>query len=149
LNLSRTQKLFDFGTQLTFKGSGQLSSAAVPTPEAFTYGGPLYGRAFNSVYILGDQGYSASVELAQQISLSVFKDPFFLTPFAWYDYGDTQYKEGPLSNQTASTYGFGLRGNPFNVNLELGWGIPSSNTLQSTRVGFNHSIVYFNAGWRF
>jgi hemolysin activation/secretion protein len=149
LNLSRTQKIFDFGTQLTVKGTGQLSSTPLPTPEAITYGGPLYGRAFNSVYILGDQGWAGSVELAQKIDFSMFENSTSIMPFAWYDYGNTQYKKGSLPNQTASTYGLGLRTSAYNVNLELGWGIPSSNTLQSNRVGTDHSIVYFNAGWRF
>ena len=149
LNLSRTQKLFDFGTQLTVKGTGQLSSTAVPVPEAITYGGPLYGRAFRSVYILGDQGVAASIELSHQINLPLFNASTLLTPFAWYDYGDTQYKKGPLPNQTVSTYGIGLRYNAFNVDLELGWGIPATNSLDSNYVGTGNSSMYFNAGWRF
>jgi hemolysin activation/secretion protein len=150
LNLSRSQKLFDFGTQLTVKAVGQLSSTALASPEAITYGGPIFGRGFNSVYILGDQGWAGSIELGQQINFSLFdNDISTVTPFAWYDYGDTQNKEGPLPSQTVSTYGLGLRSNAYNINLELGWGIPSSNTLQSKHVGTSHSIVYFNAGWRF
>ena len=150
LNLSRTQRLFDFGTQLTLKGVGQLSSTPLPVPEAFTYGGPQYGRAFKSVYILGDQGWAASAELAQPIQLSMLKKPVTLSPFIWYDYGNTDYKKGPLPNQTASTYGLGLRGNGFySTTFEVGWGIPATNTLQSALTGIDSSIVYFNAGWRF
>lgn len=149
LNLSRTQKVFDFGTLVTLKASGQLSSTPLPTPEAFTFGGPLYGRAFKSVYILGDQGASGSVELSQKFDFSLFNNPGSISPFTWYDVGTTQYKEGPLGNQTASTYGIGLRSNAFHANIELGWGIPATSTLNSNQVGPSHSIAYFNAGWRF
>lgn len=150
LNLSRTQKLFDFGTLFTLKGVGQVSSTPLPVPEAFTYGGPQYGRAFKSVYILGDQGWAASGELAQPIQFSMFKKPVTLTPFIWYDYGSTDYKQGPLPNQTASTYGIGLRGNGlYNTTFELGWGMPATNTLQPSLIGSDNSVVYFNAGWRF
>ncbi|MDC2984901.1 hypothetical protein OAZ80_01085 [bacterium] len=150
LNLSRTQRLFDFGTLFTVKGVAQLSSTPLPSPEAFTYGGSQYGRAFNSVHLLGDEGWAASSELAQPINFQVFNKPATITPFVWYDYGYTNYKEGPLDDQTASTYGIGLRGNGlYNISYELGWGIPSKNTLDSSQTGPDHSIVYFNAGWRF
>ena len=149
LNLSRTQKIFDFGTLLTVKATGQLSSTAVPVPETITYGGPMYGRAFKSVYILGDQGYAASIELAQQINLPVFNTSTLITPFAWYDYGNTEYIKGPLSGQSVSTTGIGLRSKAFNVDLELGLGIPVSNSLDSSHVGLDSSNLYFNAGWRF
>jgi hemolysin activation/secretion protein len=149
LNLSRTQKIFDAGTLFTLKGTGQLSSTPVPVPETFTYGGPLYGRAFNSVYLLGDQGWAASAEISQPFNFSVFNSASTLSPFAWYDYGNTEYKEGPLPTQSASTYGLGLRLNAFNTDLELGWGIPASNTLNDDLVGIGNSILYFNTGWRF
>jgi hemolysin activation/secretion protein len=149
LNLSRTQKLFDSGTLLTLKGVGQLSSSAVPVPEAFTYGGSLYGRGFRSVHILGDEGYAASAELSHQVKLGLFNNSSTVTPFVWYDYGNTQIKRGPLLNHTASTYGIGLRSRFLGINLEAGLGIPSSNTLEPDNTGIDHSIAYFNTGWRF
>ena len=149
LDFSRTQNIFDFGTLLTVKGTGQLSSSAVPVPEAFTYGGSLYGRGFSGVYILGDQGWAASVELAQKINFHLFNDSSSVTPFIWYDHGDTQYSKGSLQDQSASTYGLGMRTNAYNLDLELGWGIPSSSTLDSGNAGTDNSILYFNAGWRF
>ncbi len=149
LNLARTQKLFKSSTLFTVKGTGQLSSTAVPVPEAITYGGPLYGRAFNSVYLLGDQGWAASAEISQPINFSAFNSNVNISPFIWYDYGSTQYKEGPLPNNSASTYGAGMRLNAFNTNVELGYAIPASNTLNSDLVGTGSSLLYFNAGWRF
>jgi len=150
LNLSHTQRFVDTGTLVTLKGVGQLSSTALPAPEAFTYGGSQFGRAFKGVYLLGDQGWAGSVELAQPISFQVSNKPLTVTPFLWYDYGSTEYKEGPLENNTASTYGIGLRGNGlYDTLFELGWGIPSSNSLESDKTGKDNSILYFNAGWRF
>jgi hemolysin activation/secretion protein len=149
LDLKRTQKVFDFGTQLTIKGSGQLSSTSLPSSESFTYGGPLYGKAFRSVYLLGDQGWATAIELGQKINLSAFNQPVELIPYVWYDYGNTQYKAGLLANQTASTYGIGLRGNALNINYELWWGIPASNSLNSEFVGTSNSSLGFNTFWRF
>lgn len=149
LDLSRSQKVFDFGTQLTVKGSGQLSSTSLPSAEAFTYGGPLYGKAFRSVYTLGDQGWATAVEVAQKINFTIYNKPVEFTPYAWYDYGNTQYKAGLLSDQTVSTYGFGLRGDALNINYELWWGIPSSNSLNSDFIGISNSAIGFNTFWRF
>ena len=150
LNLARTQRLFESDTLLTIKGAGQVSATPLPVPETFTYGGPQYGRAFRSVYILGDQGWAGSVELAQNFNVQLFNELASFQPFLWYDYGNTIYKEGPLPSQQASTYGIGLKGSGFqNTSFELGWGIPATNTLQPNVVGTANSIVYFNVGWRF
>ena len=150
LNLSRTQSFFDVGTLVTVKGTAQLSSAPLPSPEAFTYGGSQYGRAFDSVYLLGDQGWALSTELAQPINFELMNKSLTATPFVWYDYGRTYYKKGPLSNQKASTYGIGIRGNwLYNSTYELGWGIPFTNSLESNNTGSSNSLFYFNTGWRF
>ena len=103
-----------------------------------------------SVYLLGDQGWALSTELAQPINFRVTNKPITVTPFVWYDYGSTNYKEGLLSDQTASTYGVGIRGNGlYNITYELGWGVPSTNTQEPSHTGPDNSVVYFNAGWRF
>ena len=150
LNLSRTQSFFEAGTLVTVKGVAQLSSSPLPSPEAFTYGGSQYGRAFKSVYLLGDQGWALSTELAQPINFELMNKSLTFTPFAWYDYGSTDYKEGDLPGQTASTYGVGMRGNGlYNTMFEFGWAIPASNSLESNHTGPGHSVIYFNAGWRF
>jgi hemolysin activation/secretion protein len=150
LNLSRTQSIFDAGTLVTVKGAAQLSSAPLPSPEAFTYGGPQYGRAFNNVYLLGDQGWAFSTELAQPINFGLMNKTFTVTPFVWYDYGGTYYKEGLLSDQTVSTYGLGMRGNwLYNLTYELGWGIPSTNSFETSHTGPKNGLLYFNTGWRF
>jgi hypothetical protein len=33
--------------------------------------------------------------------------------------------------------------------MEIGWGIPASNSFDKDFVGVDNSIVYFNTGWRF
>lgn len=150
LNLSTTQRLFNTNALLTAKLAGQVSSSPLPLPEQFTYGGPQYGRAFNSVYLLGDQGWAGSLELAHPFTFTVSSKPFTISPFIWYDYGQTTYLEGPFSGQTASTYGIGLRGNGFyNTTFEVGWGIPATNSLQPNVEGTSSSIVYFNVGVKF
>ena len=151
-NLSHTRELLrnSTGTSVTLatlKGTAQLSGSGVPVPEQFTYGGPYYGRAFNSVYILGDEGWAGSFELGQRFLVNSGRQTLSLMPFAWYDYGYTSYREGswPLQNNSAGTYGIGARGSVLGgiSSFELGWGIPSSNTIQASRIGASNSIVYF------
>lgn len=149
-DLSRTQSIFDIGTLITLKGTAQVSATPLPSPEAFTYGGSKYGRSFHSVYLLGDQGWAGSLEIAQPINFRVAQNALTIAPFAWYDYGSTSYKEGPLADQTASTYGIGLRGQGlYSINYELGFGMTATNSLEPDKTGLGNSIVYFNAGWRF
>ena len=107
-----------------------------------------YGRAFNSVYLLGDQGWALSTELAQPINFRVTIKPITVTPFVWYDYGSTNYKEGLLSDQTASTYGVGIRGNGLQLPMNL-VGVFFNKYQESSHTGPENSVVYFNAGWRF
>jgi hemolysin activation/secretion protein len=149
LNLASIQRLFQSNTLLTLKGSGQLSSSPLPSPEAFTFGGTSYGRGFKNVYLLGDEGWSTSLELSQQINTRIFNKFASLTPFTWVDYGRTWYKQGPLTDQSSSTYGVGLRSTVSNFTMEIGWGIPASNSFDKDFVGVDNSIVYFNTGWRF
>ena len=149
VNAGRTQKLFNTNLLISSKFSGQYSFNALPSSEGFNYGGPSFGRAFNSVYIMGDQGFSGSLELSHPFDVSVFNSNAYVSPFVWYDRGYTYYKEGPLKDQSASTFGLGVRGNASNVDFELGLGLPMSNTLDSNHVGLSDAIVYFNSGWRF
>lgn len=142
-------------TLATLRGAAQLSSTALPVPEQFTYGGPYYGRAFNSAYLLGDEGWSVSFELGQRFLFnprgltSLRGKTYVFEPFAWYDYGftsnRTSVQDGGFPSQAASSYGIGARGSVLGgiSNFELGWGIPSLNTLQSGRTGTDNSIVYF------
>jgi hemolysin activation/secretion protein len=154
LNLSRQQQIASIGqsvTLATLKGSAQASRTALPVPEQFTYGGPVLGRAFNSAYLLGDQGWAGSFELGQRFVLSSGLRGTSLMPFAWYDYGFTNGLESDLPNQAAATYGIGARGGLLggDTNIEVGWGMPSTNTLQPRRTGVGNSIVYFKLGMKF
>lgn len=148
-------------TLATLKGAAQLSSTALPVPEQFTYGGPYYGRAFNSAYLLGDEGWSVSLELGQRFLFnpngltSLRGKTYVFEPFVWYDYGftsnRTSVQEGGFPSQSAASLGIGVRGSILGgtSNIELGWGIPSTNTLQSSQTGADNSIVYFKAKVRF
>ena len=146
LNLTAVHRLFDTNTSLTVKGAGQLASTGLPVPEQFTYGGPNFGRGFTSAYILGDQGASGLVQLGHDFYFD--NGTTSLGPFAWADYGYVNYLEGPLPDQEAATYGVGLKGTAWSGkgNFEVGWGVPSLNTLDPGDVGIDSSIVYFKVG---
>ena len=81
---------------------------------------------------------------------NIFENKLSVAPFIWIDYGSTQNKDNALPDQTASTYGIGIRGNAlFNTTFEAGFGYPLSNTFNSNNVGLDNGIVYFTGGWRF
>lgn len=155
-------------TIATLRATAQASHTPLPSPEQLTYGGPEIGRGFNSVYLLGDQGWTASLELGQmfksrptvinecqstprgQIPAAAAKQRYTFMPFVWYDYGSTSYRTNYLPAATASTYGIGARGSKdcTSTGFELGWGIPATSTLPVTDAGLNNtginsSIVYF------
>lgn len=149
LELYRIQRLFNPKTFLTLKAKGQLSSSSLLSPEAFTYGGQDFGRAFRGTHILGDEGWASSVELSHQLDAKLFKRDLNYTLFTWYDYGETSYKKGPVTDYNASSYGLGMRANVSSISMEVGVGIPANDSLNSGKTGFEHSNVFFNAGWKF
>ena len=48
-------------------GAAQLTSDLLPASEQFSLGGEEFGRAYEASYIVGDEGYGASAELAYVI----------------------------------------------------------------------------------
>lgn len=155
-------------TIATLRASAQASRSPLPSPEQLTYGGPEIGRGFNSVYLLGDQGWTASLELGQmfktrptvfnecqrtpqgQGQAPIAKQRYTFMPFVWYDYGSVSYRTSYQPAASASTYGIGARGSKdcTATGFEVGWGIPATSTLPPLNAGLNgtgvsNSIVYF------
>jgi len=145
LNLRHQQRLGSGNTFLTAIGSGQLTATTLPTPEDFSYGGPWLGRAYRSVYLAGDQGAAAGLELSHRFSRGTWN----LTPFVFGDYGVAS-NNGNIPtpfNYNASSYGIGLRGGWGSAtSFEVGWGIPSGSYPEATGMaGVTNSIVYARA----
>ena len=147
LDLSRQQYLGDAGVVLKFNASGQIASAPLPTPEKFSFGGPDYGRGFANSHIFGDAGWSSSIQLSKNM---YSKNGKTISPFVWFDYGQTDDLTGETREKSASTYGVGLGGN-FNrdITYELSIGIPGIDDSNPTKTGPDHSIFKFNLGLRF
>jgi hemolysin activation/secretion protein len=155
INLDKAKGRLTTISLATFRASGQLSTSALPVPEQFTYGGPFYGRSFYSAYIQGDQGWAASLELSQRFLYNAMGvgaptgRTYVMEPFAWLDYGATSnlisVQAGGRPSQSVSTYGIGLRSSVLGSanSMELGWGIPATNTVDPARSGIGSSIVYF------
>ena len=145
LDLRHQQRLGSGNTFLTAIGSGQLTGTTLPTPEDFSYGGPWLGRAYRSVYLAGDQGAAAGLELSHSFSRGTWN----LTPFAFGDYGVASNKGNIPTppNYQASSYGIGLRGGwGTATSFEVGWGIPSGSYPEATGMaGITNSIVYARA----
>jgi hemolysin activation/secretion protein len=93
---------------LLFAAAGQVSSAPLYASEAFGYGGPAFGRAFDASEIIGDDGASISAEL--RYDHDAHSSSTALQPFVFWDFGAVWNLRGDgLSRQTASSSGFGFR----------------------------------------
>ena len=147
LDLSRQQYLGNSGVILELNASGQVASVPLPTPEKFSFGGPDYGRGFANSHIFGDAGWSSSIQLSKNM---YSKNGRTISPFVWYDYGQTDDLTGDSREKSASTYGIGLGGN-FNQNTtyELSLGIPNVDDSNPTKTGTDYSIFKFNLGLKF
>ena len=147
LDLSRQQFLGNGGLVLKLNASGQISSAPLPTPEKFSFGGPDYGKGFANSHIFGDAGWSSSIQLSKNM---YSKNGKTISPFVWLDYGSTDDLTGETREKSASTYGIGIGGN-FNrdTTYELSVGIPGLDDSNPTKTGLEHSIFKFNLGLKF
>ena len=147
LDLSRKQFLGNNGLVLDFNTSAQLSSAPLPTPEKFSFGGPDYGRGFANSHIFGDAGWSSSVQLTKNM---VTKNGKTISPFVWLDYGQTDDLKGETRELTASTYGIGVGGNiNKDTTYQFSVGVPGIDESKPEKTGLDHSIFKFNLGWQF
>src|SRR6185437_9133865 len=61
-NTSRLQELNDKFSLLA-ASAGQVSNAPLLVSEQFGFGGPVFGRAYDTSEITGDDGIAASLEL--------------------------------------------------------------------------------------
>ena len=147
LNLTRQQNLGRRGLSLLLNTSAQLSTEPLPTPEKFSFGGSQFGRGFKNSHIFGDAGWSASLQLTQNI---YNKNGKSLSPFVWFDYGEVDDLTGETRELSASTYGIGIGGNlSSNTTYKVSVAVPSEDDSNPAKVGIDHSIVKFDFGLKF
>ena len=147
LDLSRQQYLGKSGLTLELNASGQIASAALPTPEKFSFGGPDYGRGFANSHIFGDAGWSSSVQLSKNM---YSKNGKSISPFVWYDYGSIDNLTGENPEKSASTYGIGIGGNiNRDTTYEFSVAVPALDDSTPAKTGLDHSIFKFNLGLQF
>ncbi len=95
-----------------FRSLGQFSEDALPTAELIALGGPVAGRAFDSVVAVGDSGLYASGEVARTFKAG---NPRFLLPAELYIFADAGYARynsrvsSPALVQYLSSAGVGTR----------------------------------------
>lgn len=149
LSLRHQQRIGATNTLITLSGSGQLTNTMVPAPEDFAYGGQSSGRAYRGVYLTGDQGASAGIELSHAIN----RGGWTFTPYVFADFGVAANSSGfpTPPNYYATSYGIGARANwSSTTSWDVGWAIPGGAYPEATRSsGVEHSIVYFRASLSF
>jgi len=109
--LSRDQQL-PLSLILRTKLQAQYSPDHLPNSEQFLFGGPYFGRAFDTAFLSGDDGVAASIELAHPTPESWTPD--YLTgseAFGFVDWGEASNVNAiyQLPYARASSAGAGLR----------------------------------------
>ena len=106
----------------------QRAFGPLPAAEVFTFGGSMYGRAYDSGIISGDHGIAGRVSLSRPTPTGNAIVPL-LDPFVFYDIGQvsTALKTaGVASTSSAASAGVGLR---FATGLGIGGSIEASQPL--------------------
>ena len=92
-------------------GAAQLTPDLLPASEQFSLGGEEFGRAYEASYIVGDEGYGASAELAYVLP----KTPAAFTGTELYGFADkgaVRYRSRlgfPQEDLSVSSAGGGVR----------------------------------------
>ncbi|MDB5491264.1 MAG: hypothetical protein JWO78_1113 [Micavibrio sp.] len=129
ISVTRLQVLADNWAMMA-GASGQKSSGALYSAEQFGYGGPVFGRAFDSSEITGDHGLSGSLEL--RYTKWSLDDPVSVQPFAFYDVGQVWGSggNGNAAHQSGASAGFGARGVYYGFSAETGVAWPLTRPIQ-------------------
>ncbi len=108
LSLSRMQRISD-DWNIIGSLSGQKASGPLFSSEEFGYGGQVFGRAYDSSEITGDDGVDASLELRFQKFAEIWHD-FSPIPYIFYDAGKVwSYDSSQVDTASGSSAGFGIR----------------------------------------
>lgn len=115
------QQYLDQHLMLTGQVGGQLSSAELYSSEEYGYGGPSFGRAYDSSEITGDHGASASLELSY---MGLHLQDLSATPYVFGDIGRVWNKDSDGLHAKAASVGFGLKlshSDAFSSNFGIAW----------------------------
>lgn len=138
VNLSRLQELGTDWAALV-QVSGQIASGPLYSSEEFGYGGQLFGRAYDTSELVGDEGVEAGVELRYEGWRDL--EQLNLEPYAYYDTGVvTNEDAGQLSRDAASSAGGGVRfATSWGQTGNLGLAVPLTHDTLAPLYGGNHS----------
>ena len=87
--------------------SGQWSSGSLYSSEEFGYGGPQFGRPYDSFEITGDKGLAAGVEFQYTALEKTFDST--IIPYAYYDIGKVWNNDSASQDISASSAGAGFK----------------------------------------
>lgn len=131
---------------------GQMASGPLYASEEFGYGGPSFGRAYDSSEIVGDEGIAGSIEFRYK-TLPVIYDLTFV-PSVFYDIGKVWNRDrsGQADVQNASSAGILMDiTHPSGVGVKLGVAFPLTKEINNPILGDNGSSprLSFETTFRF
>ena len=143
LNAQRLQRVTS-NVNLLLSGRAQMSNSAQLSSEEFGVGGINSGRGFDPSEIVGDDGFSTTVELQWNQPYSVsYMENYQL--FGFYDFGKVWNDDASISDddESLASAGFGIRADLLN-NFRGGLAVafPLTRDVQTQRD--DDPKVYFN-----
>lgn len=107
LNLSRLQTINNNWSVFSNSAS-QIASKTMYSNEQFGYGGQVFGRAYDSSGIVGDQGIATSLEVRYE-GLQ-YKEKLAFQPYSFYDVGKVwNHSKSAVKHISGASAGFGIR----------------------------------------
>ena len=144
LGYSRLQSM-PHDLKLSANFAGQWAFTPLLSSEEFAFGGPSFGRAYDSSEITGDHGTALALELQYkaQPKIPLIKS---LQPYAFWDFGatwDIDAKDD-TAQRSASSTGLGMRiGITDYVNSSFELTLPLTRTVSSADKGDGNDPRFF------
>lgn len=134
LSLSRLQTI-NRNWDVLMQAAGQISSGPLFASEEFGVGGQIYGRAYDSSEIVGDEGMSGMVEL-RYTGLRTMQ-PVNFEPFVYYDVGFVSNSDaGQAPRDSLASAGGGVRfATIWNQSGSLGLSFPLTRPVNAPIYG--------------
>ena len=131
--------------RLSAKIAGQWASTPLLSSEEFAFGGPSFGRAYDSSEITGDHGTALALELQYKAQPKVPLIKSF-QPYAFWDFGatwDIDAKDD-TERRTGSSTGLGMRlGITDYVNSSFELTLPLTRAVSSADIGEENDPRFF------
>ena len=146
IEAQRLQHLLS-GVNLFLSARGQIANRALLSSEEFGVGGVNSGRGFDPSEIVGDDGFSTTVELQwnDPVSMGLFDD---YQLYGFYDFGKVYNDDATIDDddESLASAGVGIRGDFFVEDTQAGLAVafPLTRDVETQRDDDPRVLFNFN-----